>query len=91
MAKRKPKFSKFNVPDSFWANLYEMTGSADSHKGYFMVYIDEDGAGQIKYKFDTQATEFAIMRFLEVYQAQYASMQEISFGEEFHADDEEDD
>jgi hypothetical protein len=92
MAKRKPKFQKFEIPDSFLDQIFELTGGLNKHKGYVLCYIDENGDGQIKHKYDSQASEFAINKFLEIYVNQYESelfMQNTS--RDFPDDCEEDD
>jgi hypothetical protein len=88
---RKPKFQKFEMPIQFLENLYEMTGGPDKNKGYFMIHIDEDGNGQIKSKYDSQATEFAIMKFLDIYNNQYQTRHEIEFEREMFDGSEDDD
>jgi len=67
MSKRKPKFQKFEIPDSFLEQLFELTGGVNKHKGYFLCFIDENGNGQIKHKYDSQVSEFAINKFLQLY------------------------
>lgn len=88
---KKPKFQKFNIPIQFLDNLYEMTGGQDKNKGYFLVFIDENGNGQLRYKFDSQATEFAIVKLMELYNNQYEMGHELAHGEEFLGENEEDD
>ena len=88
---KKPKFQKFNIPIQFLDNLYEMTGGQDKNKGYFLVFIDEDGNGQLRYKFDSQATEFAIIKLMELYNTQYEMGHELTRGEQFLDESEEDD
>ena len=75
--KRKVNFSKFQIPDSLMETFYELTGSLNSNKGYILVYIDEEGCGEVKSRFDTQATEFALLRFLEVYLQNKANVNSI--------------
>jgi hypothetical protein len=91
MKKKKPTFQKFKVPDSFLDNLFEMSGGKDKNKGYFLCFIDEDGNGQIKHKYDSQASEFAIMKFLDVYMMKYQNMQDIQSSKEFFDEDEDED
>lgn len=67
MPRKKIKFNKFEVPESFLDKLFELTGSFDKMKGYVVAYIDENGNPQINERFDSRATEFAIKRFLEIY------------------------
>ena len=88
---KKPKFQKLNIPIQFLENLYEMTGGQDKNKGYFLVFIDESGNGQLRYKFDSQATEFAIVKLMELYNTQYEMGHELAHGEEFFGENEEDD
>lgn len=88
---KKPKFQKFEMPIQFLENLYEMTGGPDKNKGYFMIHIDENGNGQIKSKYDSQATEFAIMKFLELYNSQYEFSHQIAYEQEMLDESEDDD
>ena len=81
MAKKKVKFNKFEIPDSFLNTLYELTGSESKNKGYVVCYIDEDGNGQIKQKFDSQATEFALTKFLEIFWGIVKIFMELNFKE----------
>lgn len=93
MPRKKPKFNKFNIPESFLDTLFELTGSLDKHKGYILCYIDEEGNGEVKSRFDSQATEFALIKFLEVYCDNNNSMHDIHYGNQFfdEGDGEEDD
>ena len=67
MKKKKPKFQKFEMPNAFLDQIYELTGGADKNKGYFLCHIDENGNCQIRHKYDSQATEFAINKLIEIY------------------------
>ena len=90
--KSKPKFQPFEVPESFLDQIYELSGTSLKNKGYLLCFIDENGSGQIKHKFDSQATEFAIMKFIEVYLNQYDSGHELRYSsDDFFEDNEEDD
>ena len=92
MRKKKPKFQKFEIPDSFLEQLYELTGGSEKNKGYFLCHIDENGICQIKYKFDSQATLFAIDRTIEIYLNQQESDLLLNSGNvDFFEQDEEDD
>ena len=93
MRKKKPKFQKFEIPNLFLDQIYEMSGGADKNKGYFLCYIDEDGTCQLKYKYDSQATEFAINKFIEMFLNQYQSTQymDTKSSSGFFDEDEEDD
>jgi len=92
MPKKKPKFSKFEVPEAFLDTLYELTGGKDNHKGYIVCFIDEEGNGQVKSKFDSQATEFALLKFLEVYSENNLNSREIQiYPDEFFGESEEED
>lgn len=70
MRKKKPKFQKFEMPNAFLDQIYELTGGADKNKGYFLCHIDENGNCQIRHKYDSQATEFAINKLVEIYVTQ---------------------
>jgi len=92
MRKKKPKFQKFEIPNSFLDQLFEMTGAAEKNKGYFLCHIDENGCCQIKYKFDSQATEFAINKMLEIYINRQESEDIMNSGNlDFFGENEEDD
>lgn len=91
MRKRKPKFQKFEIPDSFLDQLFELTGGVNKHKGYFLCFIDENGDGQIKHKYDSQASEFAINKFLELYVDQYDTDLIIQSGSQNSQEDSEED
>jgi hypothetical protein len=70
MRKKKPKFQKFEMPNAFLDQIYELTGGAEKNKGYFLCHIDENGNCQIRHKYDSQATEFAINKLVEIYVTQ---------------------
>jgi hypothetical protein len=70
MRKKKLQFQKFEMPDAFLDQLYELTGGADKNKGYFLCHIDENGNCQIRHKYDSQATEFAILKLIEIFLTQ---------------------
>jgi hypothetical protein len=92
MRKRKPKFQKFELPDSFLDQLYELTGNADKNKGYFLCFIDENGNCQIRHKYDSQASEFAINKLIEIYIAQRQDSHLVHMvGDNSFPDEEEDD
>ena len=91
MSKKKPKFQKFEVPEAFFDTLYELTGNKDSHKGYIVCFIDEEGNGQVKSRYDSQATEFALLKFLEIYSENNLNSHDIQniTPSEFFGDNEE--
>lgn len=91
MAKRKIKFNKFEIPESYLDTLYEFSGSLDKNKGYILFYIDENGTTQVRQKFDSQATEFALTKVLEIFANE--NIQTIHFeSDEFsESENEEDD
>ena len=94
MRKKKPKLpSNFKIPESFLDTLYEMTGGSDKHKGYFLFCIDENGKNQIKSKFDSEASEFSVIKCIELFIINYTNMHEINFAQSLELDqnDEEDD
>jgi hypothetical protein len=93
MPKKKPKFSKFEIPEAFLETLYELTGGKDNHKGYIVCFIDEEGNGQVKSRYDSQATEFALLKFLEVYSENNLNSHEIEniYPSDFLGESEEDD
>lgn len=59
----------FSVPESTLLQLFELTGSADSHKGFVLAYVNENGAPVIFSKTDSQIVEMglqhALTQFLE--------------------------
>ena len=88
MAKKKVKFNKFEIPENFLDTLYELTGSENKNKGYIICYIDEEGSGQIKQKFDCQATEFALTKFMEIFMNDNSDLHRIEFqGDAFEGND----
>jgi hypothetical protein len=89
--KKKPKFEKFEIPNSFLDQLYEMTGGMEKNKGFILCYIDENGYNQIKSKFDSQASEFSVIKNIEIFINQYNSNYDIQFMNAQIQDDEEDD
>ena len=92
MRNRKPKFQKFEIPDSFLDQIYELTGDTNKNKGYFLCFIDEKGNCQIRHKYDSQASEFAINKLIEIYITQRQDAHLIQSGEDdFTQENEEDD
>jgi len=92
MRKRKPKFQKFELPDSFLDQLFELTGGIDKNKGYFLCFIDENGNCQIRHKYDSQASEFAINKLIEIYTTQRQDAHLIqSIGDSSFPDEEQED
>jgi len=59
----------FSIPESTLLQLFELTGSADSHKGFVLAYVNEAGAPVIFSKTDSQIVEMglqhALTQFLE--------------------------
>jgi hypothetical protein len=90
MARKKVKFNKFEIPDNFLETLYELTGGMQKNKGYILAYIDEEGNGQIKQKFDSQATEFALTKFLEIFTEDNSSMHHVEFEQSPEENDDDD-
>lgn len=92
MRKRKLKFQKFEMPDSFLDQIYELSGDANKNKGYFLCFIDENGNCQIRHKYDSQASEFAINKLIEIYTTQRQDAHLIqSIEDDFTGENEEDD
>lgn len=92
MKRRKPKFQKFELPESFLDQIYELTGGAENNKGYFLCFIDENGNCQIRHKYDSQASEFAINKLIEIYTTQRQDAHLIqSIEDDFTEESEEDD
>jgi hypothetical protein len=90
--KRKPKFEKFEIPNSFLEQIYELTGGADKNKGFILCFIDENGMNQIKSKFDSQASEFSTIKNIEIFINQYNANYEMQFmGTQIPESDEDDD
>jgi hypothetical protein len=89
MPRKKIKFNKFEIPETFLEQLYEFTGSLNKNKGYIIVYIDEEGNGQLKQRYDSQATEFALSKFLELFVNE--NVHHIDYGNEETEDEDEED
>tara|TARA_R110000824_G_scaffold140723_1_gene306906 strand:+ start:3346 stop:3612 length:267 start_codon:yes stop_codon:yes gene_type:complete len=59
----------FSIPEATLLQLFELTGSADSHKGFVLAYVNEKGSPVIFSKTDSQIVEMglhqALQQFLE--------------------------
>ena len=91
MTKKKLEFKKFEIPQSFFDTLYELSGGLDKNKGYFVFYIDEEGVLQVRHRCDLQATEFALTKLIEVFIRDNDEMREIHHYEDPYTDEDEDD
>ena len=38
------ELTPFTLPESTLLQLFELTGGVDSHKGFILAYVNEDGA-----------------------------------------------
>lgn len=92
MRKKKLKFQKFEIPDAFLDQLFELTGGVDKNKGYFLCHVDEHGNCQIRHKYDSQVTEFAINKLIEIYLNQKESDRIVQSEDiDFYGEGEDDD
>jgi hypothetical protein len=88
MSKKKIPFKEFKIPESFFENLFELTGSLDKNKGYIIFYIDEGGFIQIRQKFDCQTTEFALNRAIDIFMSE--NCKSVIFESENESDEDDD-
>ena len=59
----------FSIPESTLLQFFELTGNAESHKGFILAYVNEAGSPVIFSKTDSQIVEMglqhALRQFLE--------------------------
>ena len=58
-------FPKFQIPESTLMQFFELTGGPDSHKGFILAYVNEDGHPVVFSKTDTQIVEMGLQKALE--------------------------
>lgn len=58
---------KFELPQKLMGELYEATGGADKHKGFFLIACDEQGNPNICCQCDSSLTELGLLKALEKY------------------------
>ena len=68
----KPKFKQFSLPEKILSQLYELTGSSESYKGFIIAYSDENGTPVIHTNCESQITESGLIRCLENYLSTYS-------------------
>ena len=56
---------KFEIPESMLAQFFELTGGSESHKGFVLAYVNEDGSPVIFSKSDCQVIEMGLHKALE--------------------------
>lgn len=61
---------RFFMPDAFLNQLYELTGNADSHKGFILSYVSEDGTPVVLSKSDSQVVDLGLQHALKQYLAE---------------------
>ena len=89
MRKKKINLGKFKIPENFFDQLYELSGSLDKNKGFIVFYIDENGSARVRQKFDSQATEFAINKIIEIFLNDNSSMHCLESEDEFSDEDDD--
>jgi len=63
----EPKFKQFMLPEKILNELYELTGSKNSYKGYIIAYCDGKGTPVVYSTCDTPITEAGLIRSIENY------------------------
>mgnify|MGYP006969561452 CR=1 FL=1 len=62
---QKPKFKQFELPEKILSQLYELTGGAESYKGFIIAYCDEEGTPIVYTSCDSQITESGLIKSIE--------------------------
>ena len=58
-------FPKFEIPEATLTQFFELTGGPESHKGFVLAYVNEDGSPVIFSKSDSQIVEMGLHKALE--------------------------
>ena len=74
-----PKDNPFVIPESFFNQLFELTGLADSHKGFILAYVTEHGAPLVLTKTDSQIIELGLQEALQQYLDESTQTEDIQF------------
>tara|TARA_B110000305_G_C19411240_1_gene625569 strand:+ start:325 stop:573 length:249 start_codon:yes stop_codon:yes gene_type:complete len=67
----KPKFKNFELPPKILTQLYELTGGAESYKGFIIAYCNEDGTPVVYTNCESQITESGLIKSIENYITEY--------------------
>ena len=73
------ELTPFTIPESTLLQLFELTGDADSHKGFILAYVNEEGSPVIFSKTASQIVEMGLHRALD----QFISEAKVGTGIEF--------
>lgn len=65
------KFREFELPKKILTQLYELSGGAESYKGFIIAYCDEKGTPVVYTNCDSQITESGLIKSLENYLEEY--------------------
>lgn len=58
---------KFTLPVQIIEQLYELSGSGATHKGFFLAIVDEDGDPSIYFKHDSKIVELGLRAAIDKY------------------------
>ena len=67
----KPKFKNFELLPKILTQLYELTGGAESYKGFIIAYCNEEGNPVGYTNCESQITESGLIKSLENYLEEY--------------------
>jgi hypothetical protein len=74
-----PKDPPFFIPESFLNQLFELTGLAESHKGFILAYVTEQGTPLVLTKTDSQIVELGLQEALQQYLEELTQREDIQF------------
>lgn len=57
----------FQIPDAFLHKLYELTGSANKNKGFFLFVVDDEGEPRPLISQMDSVTRMALRKCAEIY------------------------
>jgi hypothetical protein len=60
-------FKQFKIPENYFNNLYEFSGSDESSKGFIVAYVSQDGCPMIYTKVANPIVEMGLVKALEKY------------------------
>lgn len=66
------QFKEFSLPDKLLQDIYELSGSAECHKGFIIAYANEQGVPIIYSSCDSQMTESALLKSIEDFVRKYS-------------------
>ena len=58
------EFPKFEIPESTLMQFFELTGRPESHKGFVLAYVNEEGCPVIFSKTDSQIVDMGLQKAL---------------------------